>query len=110
MLHSRVELLPLAEQWMHPGRQLAASQNAKLFGTAAGTQDSSQLRSNSNPGSRVLCNRAGKRAGPSESVCSREGSSRGAKGKVQVWGQVEILPAPRLPLEMASQRTLPLAG
>ena len=38
-------------------------------------------------------------------ACSLEGSSCGAKGKVQVWGQVEFLPAPQLLLEMGGQDT-----
>jgi len=39
-------------------------------------------------------------------ACSLEGSSCGAKGKVQVCGQVMILPAPQLLLEFGGQNTL----
>src|ERR1700746_402853 len=90
--------------------QMVAIRNAKLSGRAVGMPDCSRSSSSLNPGWNESCNRAGKRAGPSPHACSREGSSCGAKGKVQVWGQVEILPAPQLLLEMASQRTLLSAG
>jgi len=45
------------------------------------------------------------KAGMVLNACSQQGSSCGAKGKVQVWGQVMILPAPQLLLEIGGQNT-----
>jgi hypothetical protein len=50
------------------------------------------------------------RAGLLRNAYPREGSSCGAKGKVQAFGQVKLLPAPQLLPESICQCALEVAG
>jgi len=87
------------QQWPSSVRQWKPS------GRACSVPDSPRLSSNSRPASLAGGSGLGRRAGLAGNVFSRWGSSCGAKGKVQVWGQVKFLPAPQLLLETGGQNT-----